>query len=188
MTVTKDNENGQGDLFGTLPHLLHRLGDPDTSLAAAYSVKTTKWERLVFMACWASMPDGIENTSCALLLKTKPDSTSPRWAGLRRKFLVYDSGIRRASPLTTHKQIVWKINPFVKLTETGDIVLNMQIERLAKDETPPLDDKWKPITFDEARGIFKDNFKDVTETLEALEAGREIETNFFYYRRVNRES
>jgi len=168
--------------------LLHRRGGKDTSRQAAYSVNTAKWEMICCRACMQMMPNGITTTECSIKVKHTTHSISARWSGLVRKSLVYDSGERRKSSITGRKQIVWKINPFVIVTETGDIILTMKIERLAKDETPPLDDKWQPINFDKARLIFEDNFINVKETLEAIDAGREIETNFFYYRAVNRES
>lgn len=171
-------------MFGTLPHLLHRRQDPDTSRAAAYSINTPSWERKVFMANWYRKPHGMTTFECLAHIKGSTHQTvSARWSGLRRKSLVYDSRERRPGS-NNRKQIVWKINPFVTLSTTGEIELTMNIERLAKDETPPLDDKWQPIDFNKAWGIFEDNFVSSAETLKAIDAGREVETNFFYYRKV----
>lgn len=82
--------------YGTDPHELHRTEDGDTSVAAAYRVDNTKWERDVHL----SIVDGGYNGRTMYDLlgvfgEHAKTSISPRFAPLRRKGLIFDSGLRR---------------------------------------------------------------------------------------------
>lgn len=84
--------------FGTPLHKLVRRDGPDTSLAAAASVNTTKSERAVYELVVAAGEHGITNSEVAAALNKLSNATSPRWTALIEKELVIDSGRRRKNP------------------------------------------------------------------------------------------
>jgi hypothetical protein len=86
-----------------------RRTDPQTSHAAAASIlpKIPELEKKVLDAVRRAV-NGLTSTECAEVLGMDKWSISPRFAPLRRKGLIYDSGQRRLGRHTSRLQIVWK--------------------------------------------------------------------------------
>lgn len=84
--------------FGTPLHKLVRRDGPDTSLAAAAQVDTTKSEKAVYDLVVAAGMRGITNSEVAAALHKLSNATSPRWTALVEKGLVVDSTRRRMNP------------------------------------------------------------------------------------------
>ena len=86
----------------------YRYDDPDTSYEAAHSVKATELEAKVRDAIFKQGDYGATGWEVAAVLKMSINTVSPRFAPLRRKGFIYDSGERRPGP-SGRNQIVWKI-------------------------------------------------------------------------------
>ena len=83
---------------------LSRNTDPDTSAAAAASVRGSKANALEskVLDTLQAHSDGLTSSEVANLLDLHAWSISPRFAPLRRKGLIFDSGERSG------RSIVWK--------------------------------------------------------------------------------
>ena len=93
------------DLFS--PEHMARCSDPDTSKAAAARLDPTKLEREVLEAIKSFGREGcISDQVEANLSHIKMSSLTPRYAGLAKKGLIRDSGLRRTA-LSKRQQIVW---------------------------------------------------------------------------------
>lgn len=93
-------------VFGTPLRKLVRRGGPDTSLAAAERVDTTKSEEAVYCLVADAGSNGITNSEVARRLGKLPNATSPRWIALLEKGLVRDSGRRRLNPTGRHERVM----------------------------------------------------------------------------------
>ena len=85
--------------FGTSPHMLHRSfpTTPDTSVAAAHAVDSTRLEELVYTIV-RSYPDGCTQDDVLARPEVKGmpySSVTARFSALIRKGLIEDSGRRR---------------------------------------------------------------------------------------------
>lgn len=83
-----------------------RHTDPDTSHAAAASMRATETEAAV-LAALKKCPNGATASELVALMHGAWNSVTPRLAPLTRKGLIKDSGERRKGP-TNRRQIVWK--------------------------------------------------------------------------------
>jgi predicted ArsR family transcriptional regulator len=83
-----------------------RRTDPDTSKQAAGKVNTTALEAAVFGALKAHGPQTINEVADVLRLSLV--TVSPRFAPLRDKGLIKDSGVRRLGE-AGRSRIVWEI-------------------------------------------------------------------------------
>jgi DnaJ-class molecular chaperone len=82
--------------FGTDPHLLHRVGDPDTSVEAAHAVDTTKLEAMVFNVIKRYGPNGCIQDDVLKHFRGYPySSITARFRALLDKPLIEDAGERR---------------------------------------------------------------------------------------------
>jgi hypothetical protein len=82
-----------------------RSSDPDTSHAAAASLRPTDTEAAVLDAL-ARCPSGATASELVALMKGAWNTITPRLAPLCRKGFVHDTGERRKGP-TNRSQIVW---------------------------------------------------------------------------------
>lgn len=84
-----------------------RLTDPETSHIAAVNVKAGALEHKVLdcLVAWGplTIKELIRRGDFAI------ESISPRFAPLRRKGAIRDSGVRRLNPGSTREGIVWEI-------------------------------------------------------------------------------
>ena len=89
-----------------------RNSDPDTSAAAASSIRGEKANALEskVLDMVKAHPDGLTGQEVTDLLGLDRVTTSPRFAPLKRKGLIYDSGERRSGP-SNRPAIVWKERP-----------------------------------------------------------------------------
>lgn len=79
----------QLSLFGTEPHKLHRRDSPHTSVAAAYSVETSKLEQQMFRAICACGARGCIADDLIKLFPYLPySSITARPSALERKGLI----------------------------------------------------------------------------------------------------
>jgi hypothetical protein len=93
------------DLFS--PEHMARCSDPDTSKAAAALLNPTKLEQEVLGVIKSFGSNGcISDEIEAQMSHRKGSSITPRYAGLAKKGLIRDSGIRRLS-VAKRQQIVW---------------------------------------------------------------------------------
>jgi hypothetical protein len=93
------------DLFS--PENMARCSDPDTSKAAAASLNPAKMESEVLEVIKSFGIEGcISDQIEGLLSHIKISSLSPRYAGLAKKGLIRDSGLRRVAK-SRRQQIVW---------------------------------------------------------------------------------
>lgn len=93
------------DLFS--PENMARCSDPDTSKAAAASLDPTKLEAEVLDAIKSFGSQGcISDQIEGQLPHIKCSSLTPRYAGLAKKGLIRDSGLRRVAK-SRRQQIVW---------------------------------------------------------------------------------
>jgi hypothetical protein len=105
--MSTDETVAQAELpFGTPLHKLVRAGGPDTSLAAAAMVDTTRSEAAVYRLVVAAGVRGITNSEVARHLGKLPNATSPRWSALLEKGLVKDSGDRRLNPSGRYERVM----------------------------------------------------------------------------------
>ena len=82
-------------IFGTDPRLLVRTDDPDTSHAAAHSVKSGELEKLVFETI-KRFGDGCTQDDVLALHPTKPySSITARFRALLDKGFIEDTGERK---------------------------------------------------------------------------------------------
>jgi hypothetical protein len=89
---------------GTEAHA--RSSDPGTSHAAAASVRATDLESRVLNAI-RNCPKGATSSELESLTKLTNQSLTPRFAPMRRKGLIYDSGEKRKGE-SGRMQIVWR--------------------------------------------------------------------------------
>jgi hypothetical protein len=83
------SDDDDDDLFGTDPHILHRAEGPDTSVIAAYTVKTSKRERQMFEAICSFGSDGCIADDLIRRFPTLAYSTiTARPSALERKGLI----------------------------------------------------------------------------------------------------
>jgi len=90
---------------GTEAHA--RNTDPGTSHAAAASVRATDLESRVLEAIRYCEPGGATSSELESLTKLTNQSLTPRFAPMRRKGLIYDSGEKRKGE-SGRMQIVWR--------------------------------------------------------------------------------
>lgn len=94
--------------FGTDPHTLHRTDSIDTSVAAAYSVNTTKLEETVYQCIKAA---GVMGCTQDDVLGKNPgapySSITARFSALLRKNLIVDTGTRRKGRSGRAQRVVW---------------------------------------------------------------------------------
>lgn len=94
--MKRDDDDEQGELFGTEPFKLVRPGDPDTSHEAAEAVDTTKLEAMVYQAILSFGPHGCISDQLRHRFYMYPySSITARYAALIEKKLIYDTGERR---------------------------------------------------------------------------------------------
>lgn len=84
-----------------------RRTDPQTSKKAARGVNKTALEAAVFGALKAHGPQTINEVADVLRLSLV--TVSPRFAPLRDKQLIRDSGVRRFGPDSNRPRIVWEV-------------------------------------------------------------------------------
>jgi len=84
-----------------------RATDPETSAAAAESIKPTELEGAV-LSCLRTFSDGAITHEIAERMNLTPWSISPRMKPLRAKGLIEDSGHKRAWH-TGRASIVWRV-------------------------------------------------------------------------------
>lgn len=96
------------DLFGWATS---RASDPETSAIAASSVRGGKANELEekVLSVLLSHPQGLTGQEVTDILGLDRVTTSPRFAPLRRKGLIVDTGTRRKGP-SGRPAIVWKPN------------------------------------------------------------------------------
>lgn len=95
---------GQLDLLDWVPPA--RRTDPQTSKDAANKINTTALEAMVFGALKAHGPQTINEVADVLRLSLV--TVSPRFAPLRDKGLIRDTGVRRLGE-SGRGRIVWEI-------------------------------------------------------------------------------
>jgi hypothetical protein len=84
-----------------------RAADPDTSQAAAASMRPTDTEAAVLDAL-GRCPNGATASELVALMKGAWNTITPRLAPLTRKGFIVDTGERRKGP-TNRSQIVWAV-------------------------------------------------------------------------------
>jgi len=107
-TPETEAEVASRDLFGWA---VSRNSDPDTSATAAESVRGTRANELEskVLNVLTEHPEGLTGQEVTDILGMDRVTTSPRFAPLKRKGLIYDSGERRKGP-SNRPAIVWKPN------------------------------------------------------------------------------
>lgn len=110
--IIVDGNDDSTDLFGWATS---RNSDPDTSDTAAKSVRGAKANELESKVLLVILdnPQGLTGQEVTDILGLDRVTTSPRFAPLRRKGLIVDSGIRRIGP-SGRPAIVWKPNLSIK--------------------------------------------------------------------------
>jgi len=84
------------DLFGTEPHKLVRTDSPDTSVAAAHSVDSTKLEREVYEVICGFGAAGCISDEVRSHFPNKPySSVTARYKALLDRQHIYDTGKRK---------------------------------------------------------------------------------------------
>lgn len=92
---TEKGDDMNLELFGTHPKYLHRHSGPDTSVESAYSVDSTKLEKMVYdVIC--SFDNGCISDDVRRILSHLPySSVTARYRALLDKGLIIDTGERR---------------------------------------------------------------------------------------------
>lgn len=105
-----------GIIFGTNPKLLHRKDSPQTSIAAAYGVDTTKLESEVFMFIESCGKKGATAYECIKHFKPVSDSTiHARPSALERKGLIFYRGDTRKGGSGKQQRIMRSIKFYKKI-------------------------------------------------------------------------
>ena len=94
------------DLFGTDPHLLHRRGGPDTSIAAAEAVDTASLEEAIHKIVVASGDEGVISSELIKSFPQAPYSITQRYSGLERKGYIYYKGDTRKGEFGRQQRVL----------------------------------------------------------------------------------
>lgn len=81
--------------FGTEPHKLHRKDSGNTSIEAANKVDSTSWEEKVFNFISSKGKKGCTQNEVVYHYKDKRSTVSARFAALKEKKLILDTGLIR---------------------------------------------------------------------------------------------
>ena len=116
--------------YETDPHTLARATDPETSHQAAHAVDSAGWEEKVYCALLSMGLGGgtIKEVTHRYFGMQHILTTSPRFAPLRRKGLIFDTGQRR------ERRIVWMVSSlkdeWLRIATPDDLV------KMEKANTP----------------------------------------------------